>query len=157
MIRPCLIKDFYHLLRGLNQPDPPFSLSLMVYGTWFPRSCGVEEARVVIWKKQIDPNCQFLASLQRVRKGFGRFYLDSLGLSDRPVSNPLCFCRFLSRPGPSLLQLRFSCSLLFFSILSFPRTIALLLESRNRYFSLRANNSIWRGQFSGNLAGCKFS
>lgn len=85
---PCLIKDFYHLLRGLNQPDPPFlSLSLMVYGTWFPRSCGVEEARVVIWKKQIDPNCQFLASLQRVRKGFGRFYLDSLGSSDRPVSN----------------------------------------------------------------------
>lgn len=115
---PCLIKDFYHLLRGLNQPDPPFSLSLMVYGTWFPRSCGVEEARVVIWKKQIDPNCQFLASLQRVRKGFGHFYLDSLGSSDRPVSNPLCFCRFLSRPGPSLLQLRFSCSLL--SFLFFP-------------------------------------
>lgn len=24
-------------------------------------------------------------------------------------------------------------------------------------FSLRANNSIWRGQFSGNLVGCKFS
>ena len=83
---PCLIKDFYHLLRGLNQPEAPLSLSPS-HGTWFPQSCrdGGSE-RVVIWKKQIDPNCRFLASLQRVRKGFRRFYLDSLGSSDRPVS-----------------------------------------------------------------------
>lgn len=73
-------------------------------------------------------------------------------------------CFIVTPPSPFFFPLSLfsfilfsSCSLLFFSILSFPRTIALLLESRNRYFSLRANNSIWRGQFSGNLAGCKFS
>lgn len=42
---PCLIKDFYHLLRGLNQPEASLSLSLPLMELGFHKVAGTEEVR----------------------------------------------------------------------------------------------------------------